>query len=447
MDGDGSSYGALGILILATLLYLFASLAESVVGALSRARVQRLAERDEAAANRILDFAERPVRYLSSIAVLKPAALVAAVVTLLQIFTHQTFQADALLAWAVAVLAALVLGWIIPHAVVSKHPEDAALALAVPLRVSAFLFAPLARLVAAATSGLSNLLGTGPVPEGPLVTPAELKVMVAASEEEGLIERQERTMIDNVLELEEKTVREVMVPRPDIVALPADTSVREAIDTFVREGYSRLPVYRGTIDDIIGVVYGKDLLPLTVTERLGSPVGEFVRPAYFVPESKKADALLRELQQQRVHIAIVVDEYGGTAGLVTIEDLLEEIVGEIQDEYDTEEQKIVRVSEDEALVDGGVTIDDANEELGLDLAAEEVDTVGGLVHEKLGRIPVVGDKVTLDHAVLTVVSSSGRRVTRVRINRIREDVDPAPSHVPSESTGGRYQGERSGRGD
>jgi len=225
-------------------------------------------------------------------------------------------------------------------------------------------------------------------------------------------------MIDNILELEETTVREVMVPRPDIVALPAAATVRGAVDTFVREGYSRLPVYRDTIDDIVGILYGKDLLPLSVSGRLDDQVGDFVRPAYFVPESKRTGDLLRELQAKRVHIAIVVDEYGGTAGMVTIEDALEEIVGEIQDEFDTEEQKIVKVGDGEALVDGGVTIADANEELDLDLAAEEVDTIAGLVNEKLGRIPVVGDKVRLDHALVTVVSASGRRVTRVRVKRL-----------------------------
>ncbi|HUX86311.1 MAG TPA: hemolysin family protein, partial [Chloroflexota bacterium] len=287
-------------------------------------------------------------------------------------------------------------------------------------RILSILVSPVARIVAAATNALSRLFGEPETAEFRLLTPAELKVMVAASEEEGLIQRQERTMIDNILELEEKTVREVMVPRPDIVALSADATVRSAVDTFVREGYSRMPVYRETIDDIVGILYGKDLFPLMVNNRYENPVGEFVRPAYFVPESKRADDLLRELRQQRVHIAVVVDEYGGTAGMVTIEDLLEEIVGEIQDEFDVEEQKIIRTSEDEAVVDGGVSVDDANEELGLDLRAEEVDTIGGLVHEKLGRIPVIGDKVILDHALLTVVASSGRRVTRVRVKRLAE---------------------------
>jgi len=254
--------------------------------------------------------------------------------------------------------------------------------------------------------------------------------MVAASEEEGLIEQGERTMIDNILELEDITVREIMVPRPDIVAVPATATIREAVDTFVREGYSRLPVYRETIDDVAGILYSKDLFPLVVAGRLTESVGAIARSAYFVPESKKTDDLLRELQQKRVHIAIVVDEYGGTAGLVTIEDLLEEIVGEIQDEFDTEEQKIILEGDGQAVVDGTVTIDDVNEALALNLEADDVDTIGGLVYEKLGRVPVVGDTVDAEQARLTVVAANGRRVSRVRVVRTTQPLsNGSPDHA------------------
>jgi len=418
LDPDSTGIYLWLILIVATAVYVFASLAEGTISSLSRARIQRLADQDEQAARRIVDFAERPAKYLATIAVARPAALIAAVIASFQLLAGVVLRSDTFVAWIVTLIVALLLGWVVPHATASDHPEDVAAGIALPIRVLRVVFSPLEQLVDWATNCLARLLGAAAVPEGPIVTPAELKVMVAASEEEGLIERQERTMIDNILELEETTVREVMVPRPDIVALPAAATVRGAVDTFVREGYSRLPVYRDTIDDIVGILYGKDLLPLSVSGRLDDQVGDFVRPAYFVPESKRTGDLLRELQAKRVHIAIVVDEYGGTAGMVTIEDALEEIVGEIQDEFDTEEQKIVKVGDGEALVDGGVTIADANEELDLDLAAEEVDTIAGLVNEKLGRIPVVGDKVRLDHALVTVVSASGRRVTRVRVKRL-----------------------------
>lgn len=418
MDPDSTGIYIWLILIVAAVFYVFASVAEGTISTLSRARIQRLAEQDERAAQRITDFADRSAMYLATLAVVKPAALIAAAIASFELYADVPFQPGTAFGWITILLGALIFGWMIPHAIAADHPENVAAALAFPIRVLTAVFSPAAQIVSGLTNWLSRLLGAGPVPEGPLVTPAELKVMVAASEEEGLIERQERTMIDNILGLEETTVREVMVPRPDIVALPSTTTVGDAVDTFVREGYSRLPVYRETIDDIVGILYGKDLLPISVSGRLDDQVGDFVRPAYFVPESKKTGDLLRELQQKRVHIAIVVDEYGGTSGMVTIEDVLEEIVGEIQDEFDTEEQKVVRVGDGEALVDGSVSIDDANDELDLDLAAEEVDTIGGLVNEKLGRIPVVGDHVQLDHVLLTVASASGRRVTRVRVKKI-----------------------------
>jgi CBS domain containing-hemolysin-like protein len=309
-----------------------------------------------------------------------------------------------------------------PRALTPVWAERIALAMALPIKLLGWLLSPFASTMGAATAGFARLVGAQETPEGPVVTTEELKVMVAASEEEGLIEKGERTMIDNILGLEDVVAREIMIPRPDIVATAAGTTVRDAARALIRERYSRYPVFRESIDDIVGILYGKDLLQAVVEGRLDENVGQLARPALFVPESKRCDDLLRELQQQRVHIAIVVDEYGGTSGLVTIEDLLEEIVGEIQDEFDVEEQKIVRETDGNALVDGSASIDDVNEALALDLTAEEVDTIGGLVYERLGRVPVVGDQIELDHARLSVVGARGRRVTRVRIRPLERQV-------------------------
>jgi CBS domain containing-hemolysin-like protein len=405
------------------LVYVLASLAEGALGALSRARVQRLAEVDPEAGRRIEDFAERPAVYLATASLIQLVALTASAVCLIQLLEGGHAGSVTFLGWIILVIGSLVLGWVLPRSIGSSWPEQVALTLDVPLHVLFWVFSPIAALLNALTNGLSRLLGAEEVPEGPLVTPAELRVMVAASEEEGLIEEQERTMIDNILEFESISVREVMVPRPDMTALPATTTVRQAIETFAQEGYSRLPVYDETIDHIVGVLYGKDLFRLVLDARVDAPIRELLRPAYFVPESKKTDDLLRELQQTRIHIAIVVDEYGGTSGLVTIEDLLEEIVGEIQDEHDVEERdKIIPSSPDEATVDASVSIDDVNDALGTDLRAEEVESIGGLIYEKLGRIPVVGDEVHEDHAVLTVTGAEGRRVTWVRVKKLPDEL-------------------------
>jgi CBS domain containing-hemolysin-like protein len=213
-------------------------------------------------------------------------------------------------------------------------------------------------------------------------------------------------------------VREVMVPRLDVTALPASATVEEALEVISSKGYSRVPVYGSSIDEIVGVLYAKDLLRVCRPEELSRQVRTLtLRPVYVVPESKKTDELLRELRQSHVHFAVVVDEYGGTAGIVTIEDLLEEIVGEIQDEYDREEAKIVEVSQDEAIFDATVSIDDVNDALDLELQGEDVDTIGGLLSERLGKVPALGDRVEFDGVHLAVESTHGRRIRKVRVRR------------------------------
>ncbi len=185
-------------------------------------------------------------------------------------------------------------------------------------------------------------------------------------------------------------------------------------------GHSRIPAYNDSIDNITGILYAKDLLPYLRDSRTDVPIAKILRPAYFIPESKKVDELLQELQQRRVHIAIVVDEYGGTAGLATIEDLLEEIVGEIQDEYDVEEPTVEVVSEGEFLFDARVALDEVNKLLGVELPAEGGDTLGGFIYSQLGRVPVVGDKITLGGVSVEVLSVAGRRIKQVRASRVAE---------------------------
>jgi CBS domain containing-hemolysin-like protein len=250
---------------------------------------------------------------------------------------------------------------------------------------------------------------------------------VGAGEESGILEEEQRDMIDGILEMEETTTHEVMVPRPDIVAVEGDTPVNRAADVVNRYGFSRMPVYQDSIDTILGILYSKDLLRELREGRDDRQVKELVRPAYFVPESKRVSELLQELQRRKVHIALVVDEYGGIAGLVTIEDLLEEIVGEIQDEHDSEEPKEQITGQGEGIFDATVSVDDVNEALGLRLHAEEADTIGGLVYEKLGEIPVAGDTVAADGVLLTVLATTGRRIRRVKVL-----AQPSPEQIAGE---------------
>jgi putative hemolysin len=252
-------------------------------------------------------------------------------------------------------------------------------------------------------------------------------------------------MIAGIMELGDTRVREVMVPRIDMVTIPIDASLDDALDAIIGAGHSRIPVHGGTVDDIAGLLYAKDLLK-AFRERDSAPnLRQLLREPYFVPETKPVDVLLGELQTRKVHIAIVVDEYGGTAGLVTIEDLLEEIVGEIQDEYDREAPRIESVTGDEVVCLAGVSIDDVNDLLSIHLPTEEADTVAGVVFAALGHVPVVGERAVVVDAELEVLALDGRRIHRVRVTRRgREEgaVPPAGDTGPFESEAPDPDGDR-----
>jgi putative hemolysin len=239
---------------------------------------------------------------------------------------------------------------------------------------------------------------------------------VESGEDSGALERDEREMINGIFELSQVTAREVMVPRIDVAATREDALVAEVLGVIVSTGHSRVPIYEGSLDNVTGIVYAKDVLKHLQSGSLDDPVKPLARPALFVPEAKKVDELLQELQQRRVHMAVVVDEYGGTAGIITIEDLLEEIVGEIRDEYDqAEEAHMEQISDREAIFDARTSIREANELLALHLPDDESDTLGGLVYDRLGKVPAIDDEVLVDSCTIRVMSTDGRRIKKVRL--------------------------------
>lgn len=241
--------------------------------------------------------------------------------------------------------------------------------------------------------------------------------VVDAVEKAGLIEMDEHQMITGIIHLDRTLVRDIMVPRPDVVAMDVQQSPREALDVILKGAVSRVPVYQETMDNIVGVLYAKDLLRAIRDEKMNAPLRTLLRPPKFVPESQRVDELLQDLQKTKVHLAIVVDEYGGTAGIVTIEDILEEIVGEIQDEYDTGEEPLAkRVSDAESEFNARATLSQVNEAMELNLP-DESDTLGGLVLLKLEKMPKVGDQVRLDDVTLTVLGMIGRRIKQVRVHK------------------------------
>jgi putative hemolysin len=293
------------------------------------------------------------------------------------------------------------------------NPEKWAMRLTAPARFFDFFLTPITQLLIwlqGTNQQILRKLGS--------VSEDELKTWVEVGEPEGGLEPDERKMIYSIFQFGETLCREIMVPRMEVLALEVKTPLNQAINALVDSGHSRVPVYDDEIDNVIGVLYAKDLLKIHGNTGEKISIKKFLRPAYFVPESKKVDELLAEMQAKGTHIAVVVDEYGGMAGLVTLEDIVEEIVGEIRDEYDQGEELLVQaLSPDEVLFKGRVSLDDFNDALDTHLDPESTDTLGGYFYSEMGRVPVEGDQLEVEGWKLTVEEIRGRRVGRIRAKR------------------------------
>jgi CBS domain containing-hemolysin-like protein len=316
----------------------------------------------------------------------------------------------------------LLISEIIPKVASSKKPKHFAIAAAYPLTFFYFLFYPLSSFFYALTHGLSGLLKFEK--DKYLLSDAELRTLVDVGQEKGALHADERDMIHSIFEMSETMVREIMVPRTDMIVISDDSTLTHVLNTVKDRLHSRIPVYSETIDEIIGILFIKDLLPL-IKRRTTSEIDlkKLVHPAYFVPEQKKINELLREFQKEKIHMAIVVDEYGGTSGLVTLEDVIEEIVGEIQDEYDTEQPLIVKLSPEKFLLDAGVSMDELNDELEIQLPCEEnTDTLAGFLLGQFGSVPKVKESVRWENYLFTIIKVSNRRIQQVEM-RIEEKVN------------------------
>jgi len=319
--------------------------------------------------------------------------------------------------------AMLIAGGQIPATIGAAHAERLAPHFARPMALLVRLLRPFSDLARVLSDGVVRLLGVQA--QGRYVTEEEIMTLVDAGQEEGVIEDEEKEMIYSIFQFGDTLAREVMVPRIDMVALEIDTPLEEALKVIVEAGHSRIPVYEESIDHLRGLLYAKDLLMMWRDGDTQRPIRDILRPAYFVPESKKAVDLLTELQQRKIHLAIVVDEYGGTAGLVTLEDLIEEIVGEIRDEYDfNEEEAFQQVDEHEYIFDAGFDLDDLNRLLDIHLPTDESDTLGGFVFSKLGKVPVEGEQIETEHVHIEVLNVDDRRIRKIRVVKIPPPTEP-----------------------
>ncbi len=304
----------------------------------------------------------------------------------------------------------LVFGEIAPKTIAIRNVEKFALFVAPILLVFEFIFKPIAFVLRYITKPLVYLFGRSGERS---VTEDEIKMVISAGEEAGVIEQEEREMISSIFEFGDTTVSEVMTPRPDIKAITLDKSLKELRFLIRQVGHSRIPVYEGNVDNIIGVVYTKDLIA-----KDGNRIKDYIRPVLVVPESKKIDDLMRQMQSARSHLAVAVDEYGITSGIVTLEDLIEEIVGEIHDEFEKEAKRIERLNDGSWLVDAKLSLDDFYEELKVQLPEGSYDTLAGFVVARLGKVPAVGDSIKFNGYLIKVEKVYRRRITRIKFEKI-----------------------------
>lgn len=421
------------LLFLLLLLYALLNLLYAALGNMPRERLRERAADGHAGARRALALDAAPQR-------LKLAWQAGSLLLLLAIAwllrgVLMPPEADAALQLAflfVAGLLLLALGTLLPAALGAAWADRLAPLLSGAATLLLWLAAPLLRLLLPASRLLSRLAGTSQRTNS--VIEAEIRTLVDAGQKEGAIADEQKDMIFSVLQLTDTLVREVMVPRIDIVSVSRATPLHEALGLFVASGHSRLPVHSGDLDHIEGLLYAKDLLAAWHSDAAHPPaIHELMRPAHFVAEDRRADLVLRELQVSKIHLAIVIDEYGGTAGVVTLENLVEEIVGDIQDEYDIgEEAEYVQQTQNEFRIDAGMDLRDVNQLLRVNLPTATSNTLGGFVYDLLGRVPRAGEQLPLpQHGLLLRIESlDGRRIRKVQVTRSLRPLPAARERQP-----------------
>ncbi len=432
------------LLVLAGLLIVFGGFfagAEAALSRVSRVTADELERQGRRGAARLQQVLADPARYLNVLTLLRVACeLVATVlVTVVCLDRFATTWQAVLVAGVVMVVVSYIAVGVSPRTIGRQHAARVALLSARVVLTLARILGPLPQLLILVGNALTPGKGFR---DGPFASEAELRDLVDLAQENKVIEDRERVMIHSVFELGDTIAREVMVPRTDVVFIERHKTLRQAISLALRSGFSRIPVVGEGSDDVLGVAYLKDIIRRTYEYRDAESVEtveSVMRPAVFVPESKPVDELLREMQAQQTHIAVVVDEYGGTAGLVTIEDVLEEIVGEITDEYDVERPLIEDLPDGALRVSARLHIDELAERFAVDLDDDDVDTVGGLLAKYLGRVPIPGAQVQVNGLELTAEGTQGRRnqLDTVVVRRV-EDVESGPADLPDavEAKGG-----------
>ena len=439
MDDPGSIILKVVLLFALILVNAFFAMSEMAIVTLNDSKMEKMADEGHKKAKKVLRLTEDSSRFLSTIQVgvtlagfLTSAVAATSFSSILTAWLTKLFNiSDGSVKGLIASLSlilitilisyfSLVLGELLPKRIAMHNPESISFKVVGILLFFKAIMRPIVALLSASTNGMLRLFGINPKDTPQAVTEEEIRMLVDVGEEKGVIEESQKEMINNIFEFDDIVAADVMTHRTDVVAIDINDSFTTVLKTVMEEGYSRIPVYDDDLDDIKGVLYVKDLLKFVGQDLPKRGVAKLMRKAYFVPESKKCGELFAEMTEKRIQLAIVSDEYGGFAGIVTIEDLLESIVGNMQDEYDDEEEEFEKLNDTTYTIDGVTDIEEVEEELGIKLPQGEYDTVAGMIMSILGRIPEENETPTVEVAgcEFTVESINERRIERVKIVKL-----------------------------
>ncbi len=403
----------ISVIVLLLIVLVFLAVAEMSLSRMTKPKAAALLDKGHKSGRSLVKLVANPERWVNSV-LLTTNICQTVQATLTGIVAKQYGTLGVIVGVTVNVVIFYVLAEAMPKTYALLYPERAALLTARPtLALAAF---PPLGLISRGLIKLTNVIMPGKgLAKGPFVSEQELLGIVEAAAQDEVIEHEERQLIESIIEFGDTVAREVMVPRPDMVVIDAGVTVSAALDVAIEHGFSRLPMLHAEEDDVVGLLYLKDLISAERGGRGSAPAEQIVRPVRFIPENKAVARLMREMQAEKFHLAIVANEYGGVAGLITLEDCLEELVGEIVDEYDTEEDEVQRQPDGDYLVEGGTSVSDVNDLLALQLPDEDWDTIGGFVFGTLGHVPTPGETIDRDGWRFTVEAIDGRRIRRLRI--------------------------------
>ena len=393
----------------------FFSASETALMSLSKIRIRHLVDEKVKGAETVSKLVENPNKLLGSILVGNNLVNIGASALATALAIDYLGSTGVAVATAAMTILVLIFGEITPKSLAAQHSEFISLKIAKVITLFIVIFNPLVSIFLFVTNGLIKLLGGKPGRTQPFITEDELKTMVNVSHEEGVLEGEEKQMIYNVFEFGDTQVRDVMTPRTDMASIEVSATYEKIIETFKTEQFSRLPIYQETTDNIIGILYIKDLI-FRASENTIFDIHDYIREPYFTFEYKKTTELFQELRSHRIPMAIVLDEYGGTAGIVTVEDLIEEIVGDIRDEYDDHEKDIEVIKEDEYIVEGSTRIDELNDMIGVRIESEDFDTIGGFIVGEFGYIPEVNETIEYGGIKFVIEEVDRNRIEKLRIH-------------------------------